>query len=209
MSPRPNRPPKIFLTRVPSPIGLLHLAVRDGALVALEFGDRIDGMRARLEARAAAGAADARGKDPAGRAAGHGAENAAGISEVPPDDRSVASVTRAVGRYFAGDLAALDRVKILADGTPFQQSVWTELRKIPAGTTISYAELAHRIGRPQAVRAAGAANGANPIGIVIPCHRVIGANGNLTGYGGGIEKKSWLLEHERKHAPETPSPDYS
>ena len=83
-----------------------------------------------------------------------------------------------------------------AAGTPFQKSVWRALRKIRSGTTISYAELARRIGKPRAVRAAGLANGQNPISIVVPCHRVIGSDGTLTGYGGGLPRKKWLLEHE-------------
>jgi methylated-DNA-[protein]-cysteine S-methyltransferase len=85
---------------------------------------------------------------------------------------------------------------VLTNGTPFQQTVWAALREIPCGQTISYATLARRIGRPSAVRAVGLANGANPVGIVIPCHRVIGANGTLTGYGGGLDRKRWLLSHE-------------
>jgi methylated-DNA-[protein]-cysteine S-methyltransferase len=85
---------------------------------------------------------------------------------------------------------------VRTEGTPFQKLVWAELRNIPAGATISYGELAKRIGRPGASRAVGLANGSNPIAIVVPCHRVIGANGSLTGYGGGMERKRWLLEHE-------------
>ena len=85
-------------------------------------------------------------------------------------------------------------------GTPFQQAVWRALRRIPTGETLSYAELARRIGRPGAVRAVGRANGANPASIVVPCHRVIGSDGTLTGYGGGIERKRWLLAHERAEA---------
>jgi methylated-DNA-[protein]-cysteine S-methyltransferase len=85
---------------------------------------------------------------------------------------------------------------VQTSGTPFQREVWRALRNIPCGTTVSYAKLAEQIGRPAAVRAVGLANGSNPVGVVVPCHRVIGANGSLTGYGGGIERKSWLLEHE-------------
>lgn len=99
--------------------------------------------------------------------------------------------------YFAGDLGALDaRQSIATNGTPFQREVWRALRDIPVGRTLSYGELAARLGRPKAVRAVGLANGANPIAIVIPCHRVIGADGTLTGYGGGIERKRWLVRHE-------------
>ena len=93
-------------------------------------------------------------------------------------------------------LDALDTLPVDAGGTPFQREVWTALRAIPAGTTWSYKRLADRIARPAAVRAVGLANGANPLGIVVPCHRVIGADGSLTGYGGGLARKRWLLEHE-------------
>jgi O-6-methylguanine DNA methyltransferase len=84
-------------------------------------------------------------------------------------------------------------------GTPFQQNVWSRLCEIPYGETISYGELARRIGNPKASRAVGLANGRNPVAIIVPCHRVIGANGSLTGYGGGLERKTWLLAHELKH----------
>ena len=107
-------------------------------------------------------------------------------------------LTDAINRYFAGDLAAIDGLPVQTAGTPFQRSVWSELRKIPCGSAVSYGKLAERIARPKAVRAVGLANGANPIGIVVPCHRVIGSNGSLTGYGGGLERKQWLLDHERK-----------
>ncbi len=103
---------------------------------------------------------------------------------------------RALEAYFDGELDALDALDVAKPGTPFQREVWAELRRIPCGQTISYAELAQRIGRPKAVRAVGMANGANPISIVVPCHRVIGANGTLTGYGGGLDNKRWLLVHE-------------
>jgi methylated-DNA-[protein]-cysteine S-methyltransferase len=102
----------------------------------------------------------------------------------------------ALRAYFSGDLAAIDRLPVATAGTPFQRLVWRALRDIPRGTTVAYSELARRIGRPEAVRAVGLANGANPIAIVVPCHRVVGADGALTGYGGGIERKRWLLAHE-------------
>jgi methylated-DNA-[protein]-cysteine S-methyltransferase len=105
----------------------------------------------------------------------------------------------AIRRYFAGDVAAIDHISVETAGTHFQRSVWNELRKIPGGAAVSYGKLAEQIAHPKAVRAVGLANGANPIGIVVPCHRVIGADGSLTGYGGGLERKRWLLEHERKH----------
>lgn len=106
-------------------------------------------------------------------------------------------VRRMLEAYFAGDLTAIDALDVDPAGTEFQRQVWAELRRIPAGATISYKELAARIGRPSATRAVGLANGANPVAIVIPCHRVIGANGALTGYGGGLDRKRWLLAHER------------
>jgi methylated-DNA-[protein]-cysteine S-methyltransferase len=102
--------------------------------------------------------------------------------------------------FFAGDLAALDGIVVETAGTPFQRDVWAALRQIPAGKTWTYGQLARHIGRPSAVRAVGAANGANPIGVVVPCHRVIGHDGALTGYAGGMDRKTWLLDHERRSA---------
>jgi len=101
-----------------------------------------------------------------------------------------------VGKYFAGDLKAIDKIKVETNGTAFQKKVWAALRKVPAGKTTTYAAIAKKVGAPSAVRAVGAANGANPIGVVIPCHRMIGTNGTLTGYGGGLHRKQWLLVHE-------------
>ena len=98
--------------------------------------------------------------------------------------------------YFDGDLAALDAIPVAPPGTPFQQEVWTELRQVGPGRTISYGELAKRVRRPEASRAVGLANARNPVALVIPCHRVIGANGNLTGYAYGLDAKRWLLRHE-------------
>ena len=112
------------------------------------------------------------------------------------DGAAPAKVTRALDRYFQGELAALNEIECKTAGTPFQRSVWAELRKIPVGKTTSYGALAAKLGKPQAMRAVGLANGANPIGVVVPCHRVIGANGALTGYGGGLHRKQWLLRHE-------------
>jgi methylated-DNA-[protein]-cysteine S-methyltransferase len=103
----------------------------------------------------------------------------------------------ALSAYFAGELDAIDKLPVQTEGTAFQHKVWHALRKIRCGETLSYGELAQRIGRPTAVRAVGLANGSNPVSIVVPCHRVIGSNGSLTGYGGGIERKRWLLAHEQ------------
>jgi methylated-DNA-[protein]-cysteine S-methyltransferase len=109
-------------------------------------------------------------------------------------------LTNAIAQYFAGQVTAIDSLAVRTGGTAFQREVWGALREIACGTTVSYAKLAERIGRPNAVRAVGLANGSNPVGVVVPCHRVIGSDGSLTGYGGGIERKRWLLVHEGKHA---------
>ena len=112
-------------------------------------------------------------------------------------DRSRPSVARAaLEAYMAGDIAAIDAIDVESSGTAFQRTVWAALRRIPAGQTTSYGALASAIERPRAMRAVGLANGSNPIGIIVPCHRVIGASGALTGYGGGLARKQWLLEHE-------------
>lgn len=111
-----------------------------------------------------------------------------------------APVAEALTAYFAGDLRALDALPTVTGGTDFQRTVWAALRDIPPGETEGYGQLAARIGRPAASRAVGAANGANPVAIIVPCHRVIGASGSLTGFGGGLGRKAWLLEHERRHA---------
>jgi methylated-DNA-[protein]-cysteine S-methyltransferase len=107
-------------------------------------------------------------------------------------------LTATISRYFAGELEAIEKIPVATGGTPFQREVWHELRNIPCGATTSYGELARRIGRPAAVRAVGPPNGDNPVAVVVPCHRVIGSNGSLTGYGGGIERKRWLLDHEMR-----------
>jgi methylated-DNA-[protein]-cysteine S-methyltransferase len=161
----------IEVAEFPSPIGTIVLAVRDGALCALQFAERWGHDRPPLAHRFG-GVTLRRAEDPAG----------------------------ACGRlaaYFAGDLHALDGLAVDAGGTPFQRRVWAALREIPPGETISYQTLARRVGAPAAVRAVGAANGANPVGIVVPCHRVIGADGRLVGYAGGLDRKRWLLTHER------------
>ena len=112
------------------------------------------------------------------------------------EDREVfAEAIEQLEAYFAGELTAFT-IPLRPKGTTFQQEVWTELRRIPYGETISYGELADRVHRPGAARAVGSANGHNPIGIIVPCHRVIGANGSLTGYAGGLDRKTWLLRHE-------------
>jgi methylated-DNA-[protein]-cysteine S-methyltransferase len=110
--------------------------------------------------------------------------------------RSPKDLRSALTAYFKGDLDRLSAIKWRVAGTPFQQKVWTALPKIPAGTTMSYGALAAQLNAPNAMRAVGHANGSNPISVVVPCHRLIGANGALVKYGGGLERKRWLLEHE-------------
>jgi methylated-DNA-[protein]-cysteine S-methyltransferase len=131
--------------------------------------------------------------------------DAAGLRET----QRLSAARRALQAYFKGELDALTGLPTATQGTDFQRSVWDALRRIPVGRTISYGALANWIGRPRATRAVGLANGANPIAIVVPCHRVIGANATLTGYGGGLERKRWLLAHEqaRPASPDELSPD--
>ena len=120
--------------------------------------------------------------------------------EWQPAEEPFREAVRQLGAYFAGELTDFT-LPLAPDGTAFQRAVWTALCRIPYGETISYGELARRIGKPEAVRAVGAANGQNPIAIIVPCHRVIGSNGKLTGYGGGLPIKEALLALERKQRP--------
>jgi methylated-DNA-[protein]-cysteine S-methyltransferase len=110
--------------------------------------------------------------------------------------RSPGDIKAALTGYFKGDLDRLKTIPWRVAGTPFQHKVWTALPKIPTGTTMSYGALAAKLGAPNAMRAVGHANGSNPISVVVPCHRLIGANGSLIKYGGGLERKRWLLKHE-------------
>lgn len=155
-----------------SPIGTIRVALRERRVCAIAFAERWD--RAALYLRRRFGA------DLLERGA---------IAE--------GLATACLRRYFAGDLAALGELEIDPAGTQFQLAVWGALRTIAPGTTESYGSIARMIGRPLAARAVGAANGANPVSIVIPCHRAIGADGKLVDYGAGLERKSWLLDHER------------
>jgi methylated-DNA-[protein]-cysteine S-methyltransferase len=151
-----------------SPVGALFLVEKDEAVVALGFAAQEPELTARLKARFA--------------------------GETPRSGK--ARALGAVRAYLDGDLSALDEIEADPHGTDFQRRVWRELRTIRAGETRSYGEIAHALGDPRAVRAVGAANGRNPISLVIPCHRVIRSDGNLCGYAGGLEKKRWLLAHE-------------
>lgn len=164
----------LYFDRVETPIGkLVIVADVQGAMRILWFDDGGEDWRAACERRFLGAALTAK-RDPFGHA----------------------STLKA---YFKGDMEALDRIPVVFSGTPFQNKVWKALRKIPIGTTTSYGALAKRIGEPKAVRAVGLANGSNPIGVVVPCHRVIGSDGSLTGYGGGLPRKKWLLDHEARH----------
>ena len=115
------------------------------------------------------------------------------------DAGALRSAREQLAAWFAGELTVFD-IALAPQGTPFQRAVWAQLQRLPYAGTISYGELAQRLGRPAARRAVGAANGANPLPIVVPCHRVIGADGQLTGFGGGLALKRWLLQHKRRHA---------
>jgi methylated-DNA-[protein]-cysteine S-methyltransferase len=117
-------------------------------------------------------------------------------SVAPEPGAAPGSITRLLRRYFEGEPGCLGAIEWRTGGTAFQRAVWTGLTRIAPGETLSYGALAARLGCPRAVRAVGLANGSNPISVVVPCHRVIGADGSLTGYGGGIERKRWLLTHE-------------
>jgi len=180
----PKRTEKEILRRrrLATPAGDVVLVERGGALVALVFEDHWKGMSGELARRFGEFTFE---------------ENLQEETAVPASPREApASAASALQRYFAGDLRALDALEVDTGGTPFQRLVWSTLRRIPAGSTWSYARLAREIGRPSATRAVAAANGANPVSIVIPCHRVIGSDGGLTGYGGGLPRKRWLLAHE-------------
>jgi len=168
----PGEPPdRLRIDRLDPPIGrALLVSDDDGALRLLDWEDHEERIRIHLRRRYRETAME--------------------------EGRAPRGTREALGRYFEGELAALATIPCRGDGTPFQRLVWEELIRIPVGTTLSYAGLAHRIGRAGAVRAVGHANGANPISVVVPCHRVIGTDGSLTGYGGGIERKRWLLRHE-------------
>lgn len=160
----------IDVRHVESPIGTLTLAANGTRLCLLHFGNDEQAVSAFLR------------------------------RWYPDEPRGTETITAAaavrLSSYFAGETTALDGIDVELKGTHFQRRVWEALRSVSAGTTASYAEIARRIGAPSAVRAVGAANGANPIAIVVPCHRIIGSSGSLTGYGGGLDRKQWLLRHE-------------
>ena len=169
-------PVPLRLDRVPTPTGVMLLtADEDGRLRALDWETHEARMTRLLSLRWRQG-----------------------VRLTPADDPF--GLSTRLRAWFDGDLAAFDGVELALGGTAFQQAVWAGLRTIPAGETLSYRSLAERVGRPTAVRAVGLANGANAAAIVVPCHRVIGSDSSLTGYGGGLERKRWLLDHERAHS---------
>jgi methylated-DNA-[protein]-cysteine S-methyltransferase len=164
-------PDRLRLDRMPTPIGeALIVTDAAGCLRAFDWADRYAGMARLLRLH---------------------------YGSVEPEPGAAPdAIKRRLRRYFDGDVACLAGIEWRTAGTPFQRSVWRGLTTIPPGQTMSYGSLAAKLGCPKAVRAVGMANGSNPISVVVPCHRVIGADGSLTGYGGGIDRKRWLLNHE-------------
>jgi methylated-DNA-[protein]-cysteine S-methyltransferase len=161
----------IHLTIIPSPLGPLTVATRGGRLCLLHFGEDRPAIEATLRRW-------------------YGDESLEGSADTM-------TVVERLAAYFGGETTALDGIEVELNGTPFQRRVWEALRTVRVGETASYGDIARRIDAPASVRAVGAANGANPVAIVVPCHRIIGTNGSLTGYGGGLERKRWLLQHEQ------------
>jgi len=160
----------ILTDHVETPIGPMILMVEDDVMIGLEFDDQPERYMK-----------DIRRRHP---------------DHVMRETANPCGFSDHLRAYYGGDVAAVDGLPAKGGGTPFQERVWAELRRIPVGTTISYGELAVRLGDKNAMRAVGLANGRNPISVVVPCHRVIGSDGTLTGYGGGLPRKTWLLNHE-------------
>jgi len=173
--PELSQPETLILDRIATPIGeALVVTDETGTLRAFDFGDHADRM-ARLMRR-------------------HYARQ-------PVAGAAPARVREAIDRYFAGEIAQVHGLAWATAGTLFQRSVWRALADIPHDRTVSYGDIARAIGNPTAVRAVGLANGSNPVAIVVPCHRVVGSTGALTGYAGGIDRKRWLLAHEAGERP--------
>lgn len=162
---------KLLVDRVPSPIGTILLVCDGEALCTLDFADNESATHRALRLRF-------------------------GTYELSPA-ANPGGISAKIEAYFRGNLGIIENIPVRTGGTAFQRAVWAALREIPVGTTTSYGQLAAKLGKPQACRAVGLANGSNPVSIVVPCHRVIGSDGRLTGYGGGIERKQWLLAHEK------------
>ena len=162
---------KLQSATLETPIGAMRLVARDEKLVLLDFAENIARIDKLLEKR---------------------------FPKYALEPAPLPKFSHAVSAYFAGELSLIHKLPVDSGGTAFQQAVWQALLEIPIGATWSYLELARCIGNAGAVRAVGMTNGLNPISLALPCHRVIGANGSLTGYAGGLERKKWLLEHEAK-----------
>jgi methylated-DNA-[protein]-cysteine S-methyltransferase len=162
---------QFFLERIKTPIGRIVIVTDEHCLRAVDWEDHEPRMQRLLRRHY-------------------------GTNTILREVSRPSAARRSLQAYFEGDLDSLTCLPTATNGTDFQRAVWNALRRIPAGHTLSYCALALQIGRPAAARAVGLANGANPIAIVIPCHRVIGANASLTGYGGGLDRKRWLLAHE-------------
>jgi methylated-DNA-[protein]-cysteine S-methyltransferase len=163
-----------FFDRVKTPVGEMILVADEGGALRMTWFEDGDGRWQKSFARHYPDATLVTKRDPSG-------------------------LSSSLKAYFDGDVFVLDRMPVVLSGTAFQNKVWKALRMIPCGMTLSYGALARRIREAKAVRAVGLANGANPIGVVVPCHRVIGSDGSLTGYGGGLPRKRWLLAHEARH----------
>lgn len=156
-------------------IGPIHMVADGATLIALEFGDIGYRLMPMLQRRFGA------------------------MPNLQPVD-DMGELAAAIRAYFTGDIKAIDTLETDGGGTAFQRAAWDALRRIPPGEIRTYGEMAALLGRPNAARAVGAANALNPISLVVPCHRLVGSSGALTGYGGGIERKRWLLDHERRYA---------
>lgn len=168
---RTTQPEPFFLGRLETPVGTaLVITDAGGVLRALDWEDYEPRMRKLLRL--------------------HTGDFHLEDAQIPD------SIKHPLSAYFAGNLDRLNTIVWRVGGTAFQRNVWTALQAIPAGSTMTYGAFAAQLGMPRAVRAVGHANGANPISVVVPCHRLIGADGSLTGYGGGLERKRWLLQHE-------------
>lgn len=158
-------------TTIPTPVGDLLAVQSSVGVCGLAFADHADRLRRHLDRWWPVAA--------------------------PPRSAPAPTLATAIAAYFEGDLEALAGVAVELRGTPFQRTVWDHLRTVPAGATVTYADVAAAVGHPAAARAVGAANGANPVSLIIPCHRVVPATGGVGGYAGGSDRKAWLLAHER------------
>jgi methylated-DNA-[protein]-cysteine S-methyltransferase len=166
---------RLNVSRLETPLGVLTLASTKAGLAGLAFEDRVDGLWRFLKSR---------------------------FGSIEPDDAGTSDPAEAeLLAYFDGAIGSLDGIRTDAGGTEFQRRVWAALRRIPGGRTVSYGQLARSIGQPTGFRAVATANATNPVAIVIPCHRVIHADGSISGYGGGVDRKKWLLRHEADNLP--------